>query len=463
MSEYGLLVLLIYLRFSIYGYLLDSKYTKIRRANPNRMSYKFHTQILLVNRCTHDEAEQCLHEHNNFVIFCHQPTANNDALMPPWVPLVAELGTRSMKYFSLEITLLLNCEIPHARTTVEAWILLATDLEMLCSAIDFYVCRDVTERQAQTPMLLFHHKNWLQDHYVDNAGHPLRPHYLSLEFRSNRFHRAKSKFQSYVVSRFRPLSRSGLHVEICGHLVQTPELRAHRLSATPSLVCASSLAWRIFWHADSLKELADCSAQNGELELADFIYNRIWTGFRDAFWKLEPPLDVADHIRNLLVDIALTSAYLHVTSKYIPSCAERFLDVLHINRSMTSSDPVLSRILYVRMLAVAISGSSFWRFPNLTIADCIAKLTITGSDSHQLHDAELLSECPDHSKRLRPDDLPIHSCSAYALPPNFVNLRKAGLAIKSNAVLASLHPFVLLSTRAMSSRKSQTTSLDCRT
>lgn len=92
----------------------------------------------------------------------------------------------------------------------------------------------------------------------------------------------------------------------------------------------------------------------------------------------------------------------------------------------STSAITLSRTFHVLMISTVISKSSRWRLPETTIADCIAELTLPGSDSRQLHDAAILEKCPDHSKPLQHGDIPIKSCSAYALPPNLVNLRKVG-------------------------------------
>lgn len=57
------------LRDQIYGYLLDGTYTRVARYPDGfddkkdsftRPSYKFHAQILAVNRTIHDESEEYL-------------------------------------------------------------------------------------------------------------------------------------------------------------------------------------------------------------------------------------------------------------------------------------------------------------------------------------------------------------------------------------------------------------------
>jgi hypothetical protein len=418
---------LTYLRPRIYGYLLDGKHTKVKRVGTSRVFYKFHTNILGVNRQVYEEAAKYLYEHNTFVVVCH----NASALMPPWIPLVAELGTRPMKYPSLEITILLRHVVSQFEKPVGASLLLADDLELFCAAFSFYMSRDIARRTPPTPMFVLHRDGSLHDNYRDANGFLLTQHYLSLEFSSHRFCEATAEFQTPIISRVRSLSSASLRVEICGYVVQTPELKDFRLFKRWSLVCATSLAWRIFWHCDSLKELADLLAHDGELALADLVYQEIWSAIRTSFFLLLPPPDVLTHVEKLIADTALTSANLHLTTNDIPGWAKLFLDRMPTNMRAWTSASALSCAFHVRLLSTVISESYSREFPYMTIAECIAELTLPGSDSHQLHDAAILQKCPDHTKRFESGDIPVKSCSAYALPPNCVNLRKVDADIKT--------------------------------
>ena len=278
---------------------------------------------------------------------------------------------------------------------------MADDLELFCAAFSFYMTRDIARRKPPTPMLMLHRNGSLHDNYHDANDFLLPQHYLSLEFASHRFREATAKFQTSIVSRVRSMSSSSLRVEICGYVVQMSELKDFRLSKRSSLVCATSLAWRIFWHCDSLKELADSLAHNGELALADLIYQEIWIAIRDSFFLLLPPPDVLAHVEKLIADTALTSANLHLTTNDIPGWAKLFLDRISTHMRASTSTCALSRIFHVRLLSTVISDPYSRGFPYMTIAEYIAELTLPGSDSHQLHDAAILQRCPDHSKRLQ--------------------------------------------------------------
>jgi hypothetical protein len=69
------------LRDKIYGYLLDSKYTRIKRTYDAAQykttrdssltgprAYQFHTNILAVNQEIHNESKELLYKRNMFVV-----------------------------------------------------------------------------------------------------------------------------------------------------------------------------------------------------------------------------------------------------------------------------------------------------------------------------------------------------------------------------------------------------------
>lgn len=256
----------------------------------------------------------------------------------------------------------------------------------------------------------------LIDRYSDEDGHPLHPHHLRLEFGNHQYYRPTAEAQSAVISRFRSMSSSSLHTAICGHVVQTAELKDFRMTARPNLVCASSLAWRIYWYLDSLKEVADCLAHDGDLELADRIYLDIWVTAGNLFTMQASP-DVSYHFQHLLLDTALASANLHLTTGDAPHFAGVILRMTHSTQRALYPALTMARVFHIILLSIAISGLSSTSHIDMTIAQCIAELTLPGSGSRQLHDAAILQKCPDHSKKFECKDLTMESCSTHALSP----------------------------------------------
>lgn len=258
------------LRDQIYGHLLDAKHIRFERARAGGRGYKYHAQILGVNRQVHDEVEEYLYKHSCFVVVCHRLAYGSHDLLPPWIPLVAELGQKPMKYRSLEVTFLPHYDHSEPARRVNAWLLLAKNFDMYFSALTRYVNRNMACGLPKILMLVLNQDGSL----VDGSGHldgPLfGPHYLGLEFGSHRYHKATAEFQSPIISCFRSISCSGLRVEVCGFAVNTPELKGLRTSSRQSLVCASALAWRMFRDLDNLKMIADTLTKAGEVSLAIF-------------------------------------------------------------------------------------------------------------------------------------------------------------------------------------------------
>jgi hypothetical protein len=426
----------------IYGHLLDGKRNQVKRAHSHshadRVFYKFHTSILAVNRKIHNEAEEYLYKHNEFVVVNHDPTQSPDTFMPPWTPLVAELGAGPMRHHSLEITFLLHHRATHSKTAAEAWLLLAQDVDIYCLVINLYMSRDI----PQTPMLALHPNGSFHDYHADEDDRPLRPHYLRLDFGNNCFREATAESKSGVISRFCSMSSSSLHVDIRGHVIQTPELTNLQTAARPGLMCTSSLVSRTFRNLENLKGLADSSVHDNELELADVIYLLIWNIIRRGF-PLQPPFDMRHPMQQLLIDTALTVAHLHLKNKDIPSFATEILRTAYLRGSGKALFPdlVMSHVFHIILLSTVTSeasstvapGASSTPLLDVTIAECIARLRLPGSSDHQLHDAAILQRCPDHNKKSECKDLPLESCSAYALPPNCVNTRKADGGVRTPA------------------------------
>jgi hypothetical protein len=77
--------------------------------------------------------------------------------------------------------------------------------------------------------------------------------------------------------------------------------------------------------------------------------------------------------------------------------------------------PMSSCIFHLHMLAVAVAPSeeSLPPLPRITIAECIARLSVYTSP-YQPHDIAILKNCAEQNKILEPSDLPAASCSFFA-------------------------------------------------
>lgn len=102
------------LRDQIYGYLLDSAYTRVIRPDDGlddyddyytSQAYKFHTNILAVNRAIHDEAEEYLYKNNTFIVASFEwpgfATGPFGGMI--WTPLVNARHVAKMQHHSLRL------------------------------------------------------------------------------------------------------------------------------------------------------------------------------------------------------------------------------------------------------------------------------------------------------------------------------------------------------------------------
>ena len=163
------------IREMTFQHLLDAKYTKLKRHTRDDPAYKFHVNILRVNRAIHVEAKWILYKRNTFITASHflcpeddlesedvmeddDDLGNAEELMQKlrlWVPLVtwdfttAE-GTKlhdtgTMKYSSLQIDFAYS---PHTLLSASSnsknhsnpirtrfYVFLSADLEAYCSVL----------------------------------------------------------------------------------------------------------------------------------------------------------------------------------------------------------------------------------------------------------------------------------------------------------------------------------------
>lgn len=138
------------LRDQIYGYLLDSDHTRVKRTYEKKehksatrnnrtgpRAYHFHTNLLAVNRVIHDETEKLLYKRNMFVVISYQlPSLNKTGAGLFTVPVVSRTQVGSMQYHSLRIhisagknRLKLNKALDGVKFPAQSYILLIRDID----------------------------------------------------------------------------------------------------------------------------------------------------------------------------------------------------------------------------------------------------------------------------------------------------------------------------------------------
>lgn len=148
------------LRDQIYGYLLDSAYTRVTRYPDGfddtkdsftSQSYKFHTQILAVNRAIHDEAEEYLYKNNIFIVASFdwpnfiQEQQRGAVIEMMWSRFVSAKHVAKMRHHKVRIHLAKNLDKPKPanaaaagrKAQLQSYLFLAKDLGPFCITIKF--------------------------------------------------------------------------------------------------------------------------------------------------------------------------------------------------------------------------------------------------------------------------------------------------------------------------------------
>lgn len=408
------------LRDHIYSYLLDAKHTRIKRAHIGDRAYKFHTNILGVNRQIHDEAEEYLYKHNVFVVISHQFSDAETRASPACALWVAQLQGPGFVHRSLELYI---SEVPHVNSQQSEiarthWLFLSQDLE-------FYrhiVLLPLASLLEQAPKLVLEKSDLVFDTFLDEEGRQLNTHYMRIELRSHRYSNATCGLQRSLLALLRPLGCPGLLVSICGDISDSSSVRVLENSIGSSLVCDSAVIWRMIGSLDAARAAADNVAQAGQLSLAARMYELATKAMR-AYCKTSASRTPAvwPVLLELLADTELTKAYLywkvHDAAMFVRTVSSLVEMAVFFKEGARQEDILQSpRMFHLTLLAVVVSPSASLRppLPPITIARCVACLSATHTE-HGSHDTAILKRCADQSKNFAPEDLPAASCSYSAM------------------------------------------------
>lgn len=408
------------LRDQIYGYLLDGKHTRVTRVNRNDKAYKFHTNIMAVNRQIHREAERYLYKNNIFVVF------RSDILPLPRfeVPVVA-FGRRNMKHLSLDVTFFQNYD-PHSppeNHQITHLLLLAKDLGIYCHWMGLCNISSPSARRITLGT-----DGSIYDRYNDEEGNPLNPAYLRLVFGGRLSRKVSPELHNALLSYSRNWYGFNTRVRIVGYAGNTSELHRLRENMNSSLICRHALLWNFFRGFEDIKIAIDESAELSEFRHATCAYGIIFDLSRFFMRWLEPrhpSSEILSAFRQLAFDVALTKARLELKNANSPAFVKTVTNMSFLPEMRHQQPPsaFLPHVAHVQMLA-AVASKGFLRLPSLSIDQVIASLQQPGSDIYQLRDAAILKSCPDLSKVFAWDDWPNASCSFHDLSFKPVDLRK---------------------------------------
>jgi hypothetical protein len=406
------------LRDHIYSYLLDAKHTKVKRARVRDRAYKFHTNILGVNRQIHDEAEEYLYKHNTFVVVSHHFSDVDISATGSFAPFVAKLPNDEFAHRSLEVRL---SEVAHANSQQSEvpglhWLFLSDDLD----SYSLVVSMPLINRLQQAPILVLYGAGLYLDRLAEDNGQQNYPDHLELKFYTNRYSQTSQGLQASLLAPFFSLKRPGLLVTLSGDVLDHASARDFESSMDLHAAFFSAINWQVLKAVDGIRALANASAQAGEFTIAAHMYETVTRALEGVLcnpvWRAA---DIAPAVLTSLLNTLLTKSSLYMKAKdqakFVQTVASIVKLVGKAPERKADRGPMSSCIFHLHVLAVALAPweESLPPLPQITIAECIARLSVYTSP-YQPHDIAILKNCAEQNKILEPSDLPAASCSFFA-------------------------------------------------
>jgi hypothetical protein len=402
------------LRNHIYSYLLDAKYTRVDRSRVGDRAYKFHTQILGVNRQIHDEAEEYLYKKNVFIVVSHQFSEDNFKTMISAAPCVAELHGVEFKHRLLDVHL---SDLPYGhprqfKIPKSTWLFLSTDLE----DYSLFASLFLSDRFRRAPLLILRSGGELVDRFHDSQGRQRSLDHLRLEFYKHRYRKVTCELQGSLLASLRLLDCPSLLVAIRGEVLDPNLTRDLEFSMGTNLACGTAVPWHCLEVWDRIQATVGTSMVENEPTIAAHIYGEILKTVescrRTRSWRL---YDISRALFEMRLFMRYGKVCIQRTMQKSVEFAKAVSDLLELYGQAAGTHRSNPYMLHLHILAVAVAPlePSLPPFPHLTIAECIARLSII-RHRYQLHDVKILKACADQNKIFTPDDLPAASYSFFA-------------------------------------------------
>jgi hypothetical protein len=291
------------LRDQIYSYLLHSDYTRVIRDRERtsdggngpfkRQAYKFHTNILAVNKAIDEESQEFLYKNNVFVVA--SADWHQHGFMPGeslfsgnfWTPIVTETQAAKMRHHSLRLHLIKgkNAEFDRLDESVgsripapiRSCVVMANDLHALCMTLRCHVLQYpgfaiLVEDDPVIPP-----PGDIVVVGVDERDGKLeKSSRLKIQFRITPFRARDANMQFKTFDLLRQIVCAGLRVTVDGVLPEHID-RAQRAKDAmgPVLISRQASHWDSFEILCKAKQLMDNNMCLGELQLAAKSYSFI--------------------------------------------------------------------------------------------------------------------------------------------------------------------------------------------
>ena len=445
------------LRDQIYGYLLDSAYTRVARYpdgfdvtkdSSTPQSYKFHTQILAVNRTIHDEAEEYLYKNNVFIVASfdwpsfiqeQQRGAISDMV---WSRLVKARHVAKMRHHTVRIHLATN--LAKSTTTsvtgagskaqLKSYLFFEKDFGAFCTSLQFHLGASSSGfamaigDHGHDPLEILHVTG------VSGAdAKALKPPHLKIGFRDTQFHKTCGKWQRELLDTLSEVSAPGMKVSVSGILRIEDQKYTQNLKAKmgPVLYSRCATSWTRFQTLCKAKLLADEAVNSSELHLAAHMYARIVKFAGLPSNNTNASRAANESIFGLLFDVLCTLCYLQIKLHDLKSLVDtaNYL-LLWMNTKAAAKSPgsppgisypegAEAHCRYLGIVSNMLLRGHSTRAAGITMS--VSRMSQIYSEpafqgnSYAMHDLEILNKVSN------PEDpaflhLPVHQCGAYKLP-----------------------------------------------
>lgn len=435
------------LRDQIYGYLLDSTYTRVIRHNDNPIdndayhtsqAYKFHTNILAVNHAIHDEAEEYLYKNNIFIVASFEwpkfATGQFGGMI--WTPLVNTNHVVRMRHHSLRLhftpTWHVKTSSPgyHAgdKIPVESFLLLRDDFHALCNTMRYHVgflpgfTIAIADNPSHRPAIMG------VGGIVPNLNKAIRPASLKIQFCDTQFRTMDGSMQKKMLDELSKISCASMRVTITGnlHIEGTDYIRRTQELMGPVLLSNHAAMWANYEIMVEAKYLTDGIVRLGELSRASSFYVNIYRQV-DGMLEMQGPLRQSlvngQKLDALRFDVLCTLGYLE-----IKTCgAENVVDIAALLARWARSDlwtrfsrseEASFRHLCILCDLYLPDSKARGNVSSLSVGRAVGLLSKLQQKPHIMHDLAILEIAPKDESALK--YLPVEKCGAFRLPiPHF--------------------------------------------
>ena len=438
------------LRDQIYGYLLDSAYTRVKRPEDGLdgyndyytvQAYKFETAILAVNREIHDEAEGYLYKNNVFIVasLAWPGFATGEFGGMLWVPIVNAKHVSKMKHHTMRLHFTPSQDIRNPtlsygagdKIPLETFLLLENDLRAFCNTLRYHVgflsgfTIAIADDGPDGPVI-----DGIGG-IVPNLRKVVKPASMKIQLRDNPYRTTDAGFQRRLMDMLGKVSCASMRVSVTGNLrVEDPDY-VNNLKGMmgPVLLSRDAAMWANFEILRDAKYLADEIASLGELQRAASLYTSVLIQIHEIYTYHETPnapvLVTWQPIEALRLDLICTVGFLKIRLRDLSDLAalmEHLIAVttgqwvstsLHAPSSKDAQACLSHMLILCGLFLLDANNTRHGRLAS--VGEIIASFSAAEQTPHVLHDLAILKNASDPKKPAY-KHLLLTECSVYKLP-----------------------------------------------